>query len=91
MQLEYLAEDQKTQLLKRAGYTYDVEREIYRNRKARKAFSIDFIEENDVKNIERCLAENSPQTGWHFYFTEEPSPTVRRKLESLLSNGQSQR
>lgn len=73
----------KARILDEAGYFYNFEREIYVNRKTKKAFSVDFIEDRDEEEIQKCIRQ-LPDGGWHFYFISDPSEAVRRELESVL-------
>jgi hypothetical protein len=74
----------KDQLLKDAGYVYKPDRELYINRKARKAFSIDFLEDKSPEEIARKIHEAAPSSEWTFIFTVEPSESVKRELARLL-------
>jgi hypothetical protein len=74
----------KDQLLKDAGYTYKPDRELYVNRKVRKAFSIDFLEERSPDEIASKINEARPSGEWTFIFTIEPSESVKRELARLL-------
>jgi len=75
----------KTQLLEDAGYAYSFDREIYVNRKARKVFSLDFVEDHTEDVLAAKLGEPVPSTGkWHFYFNSAPSPGVERELSAIL-------
>jgi hypothetical protein len=77
----------KAQLLKGAGcagYFYNWEREVYFNRKARKAFSVDFLEDNAPEEIERRIRETTPGTEWSFFFNSPPPDSVKRELARVL-------
>jgi len=75
----------KEQLLKEAGYTYKPDREAYINRKVRKVFSIDFIEEHEPGEIASKIHEATPGSEWTFIFNEEPSDSVKRELARMLN------
>ncbi len=76
---------QAEHMLKKAGYVYNYEREMYLNRNARKAFSINFIEEKPENEIVRALNETATSAGWRFYFTTgAPSPSMQQELEKVL-------
>ncbi len=47
----------KEQLLKNSGYSYNFDRELYLNRKLKKAFSVEFIEDRSEEEIEKALQE----------------------------------
>jgi len=76
--------DTKGQILEEAGYSYSFHRMIYLNRKARKVFSIEFVEDSTEENLQRCIDEDLAENGWHFYFTAPPSDDVRSDLENAL-------
>jgi hypothetical protein len=75
---------EKEQILKKAGYSYDPDREAYVNRKARKLFSIDYLEDHDTKVIARKIQETTHGAKWTFIFNNEPSDSVKRELAKLL-------
>lgn len=74
----------KAQLLERAGYRYNFEREIYFNRQTKKVFSVDFIEDNDEDTLEKRIQEDNCEERWKFYFNSGPPPSVQRELEKVL-------
>jgi hypothetical protein len=74
----------KEQALRDAGYKYYFDRALYLNRKAKKAFSIEFIEDKPADELEQKIAEDAPGPGWHFFFTKEPSDAVQRELSRVL-------
>jgi hypothetical protein len=75
----------KEQLLKEAGYTYKPDREAYINRKARKLFSIEFLEDHEPAEIARKINEASPGNEWTFIFNQQPSDSVKRELARILN------
>ena len=76
----------KQTILENAGYAYSFERMIYVNRDARKAFSVEFIDDHSEGELEDRINEPTPQTGeWHFYFNSGPSDAVKRELSALLA------
>jgi hypothetical protein len=80
-----LTKKAKAQILEEAGYKYSFDRELYLNRKAKKAFSVDFIEDHSEQEIENCIRENTVGTeGWRFFFNNPPSQAVERELSSML-------
>lgn len=75
----------KEQILKNAGYVYNFDRELYLNQKTKKAFSIEFIEDNAAEEIEARIRQNiSGADEWTFFFNRPPSPAVKRELANLL-------
>ncbi|HEX4227696.1 MAG TPA: hypothetical protein VHZ07_03430 [Bryobacteraceae bacterium] len=75
----------KEQILKNAGYVYSFDRELYLNRKSKKAFSIEFIEDHSAEEIEGHIRQNIPETDeWTFFFNKPPSTVVKRELANVL-------
>jgi hypothetical protein len=76
----------KKQILEDAGYAYSFDRMIYVNRNARKAFSVEFIEDHSEGELEARISEPGPPDGeWRFYFNSDPSEAVKRELSALLA------
>jgi hypothetical protein len=74
----------KSQILEEAGYAYNFDRTIYVNRKFKKVFSVQFIEDHDEKELKDRISENTQGGEWRFYFNSPPSEAVKRELESVL-------
>ena len=75
----------KAQLLNDAGYLYNFNRWIYVNRDARKAFSLEFIQDHSEGELEARVDEPPPPAGeWSFYFNSPPSEAVKRELLAIL-------
>jgi hypothetical protein len=74
----------KKDVLKEAQYWYNFDRDIYYNRKARKAFSLEFVDDKPEEVIRQCIEENTNGDGWTFYFNSNPSEGVKRELERVL-------
>jgi hypothetical protein len=78
----------KSQLLKKSGYTYNFNRMVYFNRQAKKAFSVEFVEDHSASDLRRYIKKTESGPGWHFYFNGHDLPSaVRRELESALLRG----
>jgi hypothetical protein len=75
---------EKEQLLKKAGYSYEPNREVYVNRKARKAFSVEYLEDHDTKEIARKIQKATRSAKWTFIFNEKLSDYVKRELANML-------
>jgi hypothetical protein len=73
----------KDQILEESGFVYNCDRAVYVNRHARKAFSIEFIEDHTDEQIKARIDEHTGN-GWKFYFNSDPSPSVRCELERIL-------
>lgn len=74
----------KNDVLKDANYWYNFDRDIFYNRKARKAFSLEFVEDKPEEEIRRLINESTDAAGWTFYFNSPPSEGVKRELERVL-------
>jgi hypothetical protein len=74
----------KKDILRQANYRYNFDRDLYYNRQAKKAFSIEFVDDNKEEMLDRCINENTNGNGWRFYFNSRPSEAVKRELESVL-------
>jgi hypothetical protein len=70
---------EKEELLENSGYRYHFDRMIYFNRAARRAFSLEFVEDHSRQEILKLL-EAPPEEGWVFFFNAPPSDRVRRDL-----------
>ena len=74
----------KSDILCQADYRYNFDRDLWVNPKAKKAFSIEFVDDKPEGEIVRRIEENTNGNGWTFYFNIDPSEGVKRTLESLL-------
>ena len=77
--------DTKQNILDKAGFGYNFDRRVYFNRKSKKIFSVEFIEDHDEQVLERLIREDSGDKEWKFYFNSgEPPESVRREIEGSL-------
>jgi hypothetical protein len=74
---------EKERLLESAGYRYHFERMIYFNRSARRAFSLEFVEDNPQHEIQK-LVESPATDNWAFHFNKPVSSRVERELAEAL-------
>lgn len=75
----------KQQILETAGFSYSLDRRSYINRKARKVFSLEFIQDHTEGELQVRIDEPAPPTGeWCFYFNSPPSEAVKRELYAIL-------
>ena len=76
----------KGRLLEEAGYRYNFERMVYFNRRAKKVFSVEFVEDHSEAEIRRRIEEKPDGKKWRFYFNTPPDvpPSVKRQLEHVL-------
>jgi len=77
--------DSKWKILREAEYTYDFRRMVYLNRRTKKVFSFEFVEDHSESELQRCIDEPSNGAEWRFYFTSPPSASVQRELENVLA------
>jgi hypothetical protein len=75
--------DEKQQILDDAGYRYHFDRQLYFNRKAKKAFSVEFIEDRSEEEIKQNIQDDSFEKGMAFLFQ-------RRRAFSSSSAGTGQ-
>ena len=74
----------KTEILDEAGYAYSFDREMYINRKTKKAFSVEFVQDHSEEQIRKYILEHTGGLKWRFYFNSPPSETVKHELEGVL-------
>jgi ABC-type transporter lipoprotein component MlaA len=76
--------DTKQHILDEAGFSYNFDRKIYVNRKTKKIFSVEFVEDNDEKTLEESIREETSGKKWRFYFNSNPPEGVKREIEAVL-------
>jgi hypothetical protein len=74
----------KTRILENAGYAYSFDRMIYINRRTKKAFSFEFVDDHSEEVLRSCIDEPTREGEWRFYFNSAPSEAVKRELETVL-------
>ena len=74
----------KKDILLKAGYTYNFDRDLYINRAAKKAFSLEFVDDKPEEELAQRVQENSGGNGWKFYFNSVPTEGMKRELERML-------
>jgi hypothetical protein len=74
----------KKDILRNANYRYIFDRDLYVNRTAKKAFSLEFVDDHSEEELARRIIENGSGNGWRFYFNSDPSDGVKRELERTL-------
>jgi hypothetical protein len=74
----------KNDILREADYRYDFDRDMYFNREAKKAFSLEFVADTPEPKLRNYINEEINPQGWTFYFNSPPSESVQRELERLL-------
>lgn len=76
---------QKQQILENEGYRYHFDRQVYFNRKARKAFSVQFVEDRTEEELSQLIHEETRSGDWRFLFITQPSDAVKRELADALA------
>jgi hypothetical protein len=74
----------KREMLLKANYRYNFDRDLYYNREARKAFSLEFVDDRSEEELRRRIDEGTVANGWKFYFNSPPPEGVKRELERVL-------
>ena len=72
--------EQKKQILKKANYKYDFNRDIYYNQHDKKAFSIEAIEDHEPDWLNEKIVEKNVGDEWSFYFNTNPSAKIKKEL-----------
>jgi hypothetical protein len=75
---------EKARILDEAGYKYVLDRSIYFNRRTRKIFSVEFIEDTSADKLQQLVNGHANGGDWSFHFNTPPSASVKRELESIL-------
>lgn len=66
----------KESILKAARYVYNFDRMAYYNRATKKAFAAEWVDDNDVTDLHRALAEPNDSDGWKVYAEPQPPQSV---------------
>jgi hypothetical protein len=75
---------EKTHLLDSAGYAYNFDRMMYINRQAKKAFSVEFIDDHQEAEIASRIREPNTDQDWHFYTSLPMSEGTKKELKRVL-------
>jgi hypothetical protein len=76
--------ESKARILDEAGYAYSFDRQMYVNRKTKKVFSVEFIQDHDDDQIRKRIEARHAGTGWQFNLNGKLAESVRRELELVL-------
>jgi hypothetical protein len=74
----------KSDILWEANYRYNFDRDLYVNKAARKAFSVEFVSDHSEDELMQRIREGTNGNGWTFYFNSPPSEGVKHVLEGVL-------
>lgn len=76
-------ESDKKGLLEESGYRYHFSRMVYFNRKKKKIFSREFIDDHELNQIRKKIREDSPDNHlWIFYFNRPLSKEAKQEILS---------
>ena len=76
---------EKTNLLDGAGYAYNFDRMMYINRKAKKAFSVEYIDDHPEAEIASKIQEPNVDEDWNFYTNSDlPDVDTAKELKRVL-------
>jgi len=74
----------KRDIMKDAKYQFNYDRALYVNRDAKKAFSLEFIDDTPEEELTKRVHESTDVSEWTFYFNSIPTEGVKRELERIL-------
>ncbi|MGH9600258.1 MAG: hypothetical protein ACRD27_10370 [Terracidiphilus sp.] len=74
----------KSDILWEADYRYNFDRDLYVNRAAKKAFSVEFVGDHSEDELRQRIVEHANGNGWTYYFNSPPSEGVKQALDSVL-------
>lgn len=74
----------KSEMLFAANYRYNFDRDLFVNREAKKAFSLEFVDDKPEELVRKGIEAPTAESGWTFYFNNFPPENVRRQLENDL-------
>ena len=66
----------KEPILRTNGYVYNFDRMVYYNRLAKKAFSVEWLEDHTEDELKRKLEERNGADDWKLYLNACPSKSV---------------
>ena len=75
-------ESDKKDLLEESGYRYHFSRMVFFNRKTKKMFSREFIEDHQLNQIRQKIREDRPDNQWIFYFNRPLSYEAKQEILS---------
>jgi hypothetical protein len=76
--------NQKRDILDEAGYIYNFDRMMFINRKAKKAFSFEYIDDHPESVIESKISEQNDSDDWRFYTDLPMSAGTEKELKRVL-------
>jgi len=74
----------KTHLLDGAGYAYNFERMMFINRQAKKAFSVEFVDDQPESKIKSLIQKPNVEADWLFFTSLPMSEGTKKELKRVL-------
>jgi hypothetical protein len=74
----------KAEIIDRAGYAYNFDRMMYINRQAKKAFSIEFVDDHREEDLVSKIQEPNQDADWRIYTSLPMSDGTERELKRVL-------
>ena len=71
---------EKKEILEKANYRYHFSRDIYYNRDARKIFSLEAIEDNDLQWLSEKINAATRSDQWEVFFNADPSENIKAEI-----------
>lgn len=70
----------KSDVLFDADYHYNFDRDMFVNLRAKKAFSLEFVDDHSEETVRDGINEPTDGTAWRFYFNTPPSVAKQQML-----------
>ncbi len=70
----------KKEILENASYVFIFKRDIYFNRKDKKIFSLEAIEDNDPNWLIEKINDSENDGEWRFFFNNHPSEKLKKEI-----------
>ena len=77
--------DVKEPILKAAEYVYDFHRMAYYNRAARKAFSVEWVDDHSDQELRHALDEPNESGEWQVYVEPRPAQSVINQFIAAIN------
>ncbi len=71
---------EKKQILEKANYKYNFNKDIYYNKSHKKAFSLEAIEDNEPEWLSGNINAEQDHDDWEFYFNTAPSDRIKKEI-----------
>ena len=77
-------ENQKYEMLQRAGFVKHFQRDLFLNRAATKIISLVAVEDHDIDWLQQVIEENNQTGRWQFYFNAPVENNTRKEILAEL-------